>query len=181
MHKYVFSSCPTCSVATLTFEKKNTHLHRYVQVANAALSPPNSVPSGLSSFLLHVPLCLRESACVAILGRVDFPTCYNHTRCEETRTREAWLFLIRLEETARGEELVRMRAEERFTRALLDLELQDLRRLERARCETDETARMRSEDQAMRDLRRLEKTQMEEREAMRVEDVLARTRKSIEK
>eukprot|EP00903_Cladosiphon_okamuranus_P007028 g6834.t1 len=94
-------------------------------------------------------------------------------RCEETRIRQAWLFLRRLEETARGEELVRMRAEERFTRALLDLELQDLRRLESARRETGETYRMRSEDHAMQDLMRLEEAQMAEREAMGVEDALA--------
>lgn len=73
-----------------------------------------------------------------------------------------------------------MRAEERFTRALLDLELQDLRRLEGARRETEETVRMQSEDQAMRDFRRLEKTQMAEREAMGVEDVLARMWKNTE-
>lgn len=66
-----------------------------------------------------------------------------------------------------------MRAEERFTRAVLDLELQDLRRLERARRETAETMRMRSEDQAMQYLKRLEEAQVAEREAMGVEDVLA--------
>eukprot|EP00752_Nemacystus_decipiens_P011290 g10033.t1 len=104
----------------------------------------------------------------------------NGMRCEETRTREAWLFRRRLEEAARGEELVRMRAEERTTRALLDLELQDKRRLEMAWREAEETARMRLEDQAMRDFRRIEDAQMSEREAMVVEDVLARTWKDAE-
>lgn len=107
-------------------------------------------------------------------------TCHNRERCEEARTCEAWAFLRRLEETARGEELVRMRAEERFTRSLLDLELQDLRRLERARRETEESVRMRSEDQAMRDLRRLEQAQMAERKAMGTEDELARIWKQFE-
>lgn len=74
-----------------------------------------------------------------------------------------------------------MRAEERFTRALLDLELQDLRRLERVRREREETVRMRSEDHAMRDLRRLEKAQMAERTAMGVEDALSRIWKKLEK
>lgn len=67
-----------------------------------------------------------------------------------------------------------MRAEERFTRALLDLELRDLRRLESARREAGETVRMRSEDKAMQNLMRLEEAQKAERETMSVEDVLAR-------
>lgn len=102
-----------------------------------------------------------------------------HTRCEEERTREAWAFLRLVEETSRGEELVRMRAEERFTRSLLDLELQDSRRVEIAQREAKEKARMWSEDLAVRDLKRLEKDQMVEREEMGAEDVLARTWKSI--
>lgn len=134
----------------------------------------------LTCFYLDVPLCIRASAFVAILVHAHLSTYCNHTRCEERRTREAWLFLRRLGETARGEELVRMRAEERFTRALLDLELQDLRRLERAQREAEETVRMRAEDQAVRDLRRLEEAQMAESEAMGVEDVLARTWRNAE-
>jgi len=104
----------------------------------------------------------------------------NHARCEEKRTRDAWIFLRSLEETARGEELVRMRAEERCTRALRDLELQDLRRVERAQREAEETIKMQSEDLAMRDLARLEKVQALEREAMGAEDELARSWKAIE-
>lgn len=75
---------------------------------------------------------------------------------------------------------MRMRAEERFTRSLLDLELQDSRRVEIAQRQTEETTRMWSEDLAVRDLKRLEKSQMLEREAMGAEDVLARMWKSIE-
>ncbi len=90
------------------------------------------------------------------------------------------MFLRTLEETARGEELVRMRAEERCTRALLDLELQDLRRVERGRREAEEAIKMQSEDQAMRNLTRLEETQALEREAMGAEDALARSWKAIE-
>lgn len=101
-------------------------------------------------------------------------------RCEEKRTRDAWMLLRSLEETARGEELVRMRAEERCTRALLDLELQDLRRVERRQCEREETIKMQSEDQAMGDLARLERAQILEREAMGAEDELARSWKAIE-
>lgn len=146
----------------------------------AGVLPLNRVSTGLNCFHIYVPPYLRASAALLsslmlVLRRVN-----HRTRCEETRTREAWLFQRRLEETARGEELVRMRAEERFTRALLDLELQDLQRLERARREAEETLRMRSEDQVMRNLRRLEQAQVAEREAMRVEDELARTRKQTE-
>lgn len=96
------------------------------------------------------------------------------TRYEEKRSREAWRFLRHLEEAARGEELVRMRAEERFTRSLLDLELEDARRVEIIQRETKEKAKMWKEDLAVRDLDRLEKAQMVEREAMRTEDALAR-------
>lgn len=117
------------------------------------------------------------------IPRPHAPPCgvlQTHTRYEEGRTREAWALLKRVEETARGEELVRMRAEERFTRSLLDLELQDSRRVEMAQREAKEKARMWSEDLAVRDLKRLEKDQIVEREQMGVEDVLARTWKSIE-
>lgn len=103
-----------------------------------------------------------------------------NTRYEEKRTREAWTFLRRLEETARGEELVRMRAEERFTRSLLDLELQDSLRVEIAQREAEEKTRLWSEDLAVRQLKRLQKDQLVERETMMAEDVLARTWKSIQ-
>lgn len=74
-----------------------------------------------------------------------------------------------------------MRAEERSTRSLLDLELQDSRRVELARREAEEGARMWSEDLAVRYLKRLEEDQTVEREAMGAEDVLARMLERIEK
>ena len=123
-------------------------------------------------FVLVVSIDARCFLCVGTYCDV--------TRCEEKRTRDAWMFLRGLEETARGEELVRMRAEERCTRALLDLELQDLRRIERGQREAEETVKMQSEDRAMRDLKCQEKTQALERQAMRAEDAMARAWKKIE-
>ncbi|CAN0494415.1 unnamed protein product, partial [Ectocarpus sp. 12 AP-2014] len=95
-------------------------------------------------------------------------------RYAEKRTRASWAFLRHLEETARGEELVRMRAEERLTRALMDVEIQDLRRAQIAQREEEESGRMRAEDLAMRELKLAEKAQTLERVVMQAEDMLAR-------
>lgn len=102
------------------------------------------------------------------------------TRYAEKRTRASWAFLRHLEETARGEELVRMRAEERFTRALMDVEIQDLRRAQIAQREEEESGRMRAEDLAMRELKLAEKAQILERVVMQAEDMLARGLKNFE-
>lgn len=80
----------------------------------------------------------------------------------------------------RGEELVRMRAEERFTRALLDLERQDLQRVEMAHREEEESVKMRLEDLAMREHKRVADAQIVERASMGVEDVRARASKNLE-
>ncbi|CAN0097012.1 unnamed protein product, partial [Scytosiphon promiscuus] len=105
----------------------------------------------------------------------------NHSmRCEEKRTHAAWLHFRRLVETVRGEELVRMRAEERLTRALLDLALQDLQRVETANREEKERAGMQSEDLAMRDLKRVTEAQSVELALMGIEDVLARASRNFE-
>ncbi|CAM9322982.1 unnamed protein product [Ectocarpus sp. 6 AP-2014] len=101
-------------------------------------------------------------------------------RYAEKRTRTSWAFLRHLEETARGEELVRMRAEERFTRALMDVEIQDLRRAQIAQREEEESGRMHAEDLAMRELKLAEKAQILERVLMQAEDMLARGLKNFE-
>ncbi|CAN0510270.1 unnamed protein product, partial [Ectocarpus sp. 12 AP-2014] len=101
-------------------------------------------------------------------------------RYAEKRTRASWAFLRHLEETARGEELVRMRAEERLTRALMDVEIQDLRRAQIAQREEEESGRMRAEDLAMRELKLAEKAQTLERVVMQAEDMLARGLKNYE-
>lgn len=74
-----------------------------------------------------------------------------------------------------------MRAEERYTRALLDLELQDSQSADRARREAEESVIMGLEDLAMQELRCLEKAQAEERAVMGAEDALAKKWKHIEK
>lgn len=74
-----------------------------------------------------------------------------------------------------------MRAEERYTRALLDLELQDSQSADRARREAAESVIMGLEDLAMQELCCLEKAQAEERAVMGAEDALVREWKHIEK
>lgn len=74
-----------------------------------------------------------------------------------------------------------MRAEERYTRALLDLERQDAQRVDRARREAAETVKMKLEDLATQELRCLEKAQAMECGAMAAEDALARKRAHIDK
>lgn len=74
-----------------------------------------------------------------------------------------------------------MRAEERYTRALLDLELQDSQRVDRTRREAVESAMMRLEDLTMQELRCVERAQAAERAVMGAEDALARKWKNVEK
>lgn len=74
-----------------------------------------------------------------------------------------------------------MRAEERYTRALLDLELQDSQSADRARHEAAESVIMRLEDLTTQEVHRLEKAQAEECAVMGAEDALARKWKHIEK
>lgn len=73
-----------------------------------------------------------------------------------------------------------MRAEERFTRALMDVEIQDLRRDQIAKREKEECRRMHAEDLAMRELQVAEEAQILERAAMQAEDMLARSLKNFE-
>lgn len=75
---------------------------------------------------------------------------------------------------------MRMRAEERLTRALLDLEHEDLRRVEMAHREEEEAVRMRSEDLEMRELKRVTEAQSSELASMGEEDILARASKNFE-
>lgn len=74
-----------------------------------------------------------------------------------------------------------MRAEERYTRALLDIERQDAQRVDRTKHEAAELVMMRFEDVAVQELRCLEKAQAVERGAMATEDALTREWKLIEK
>lgn len=74
-----------------------------------------------------------------------------------------------------------MRAEERYTRALQGLQLQDSQRVDRARREAAERDSMRFEDLVMQELRCLAKAQATERGAMGAEDALVRKWKHIEK
>ena len=73
-----------------------------------------------------------------------------------------------------------MRAEERYTRALLDLELQDSQRTDRACRETAESVMMRLEDLAMQEARCLQKAQAAERVMMGAEDAMTRKWKHLE-
>lgn len=72
-----------------------------------------------------------------------------------------------------------MRAEERCTRALLDLELQDCRQRSAARREAEEAAAMRLEDLAMRELCRQEHAQLSECREMGLEDALSKKQEAV--
>lgn len=103
--------------------------------------------------------------------------CVTHgKRHEDQRTRRAWGYFLETEEIVRQEELARMRAEERGTRAFIDLDREEARRLTRIRCETEETLTMISEDAAMRELIRDEETEVSECRAMGLEDALSKKR-----
>lgn len=102
-------------------------------------------------------------------------------RHEEQQTRQAWAHTLRIGEIARQEELARMRAEERSTRAFLDLELQEVQLLDEIRRQADEIANMALEEDGTRELTRLEKVQMVERGTMSVEDVRSMKRELLER
>lgn len=72
-----------------------------------------------------------------------------------------------------------MRAEERRTRALLDLELQDSQRKSAARRKAEEAAAMALEDLAMQERTRQERAQFTERKEMGLEDALSRKWEAI--
>lgn len=74
-----------------------------------------------------------------------------------------------------------MRAEERCTRALIDLELQDAWRLDRARREAEEAVKMGLEELETREFNRLERAQIVEQRAMETEDQLSRIWEDIKR
>lgn len=76
----------------------------------------------------------------------------------------------------RQEELARMRAEERGTRAFIDLDREETRRLTRIRRETEETLTMMSEHAAMREFIRIEETEVAECRTMGLEDASSKER-----
>lgn len=107
--------------------------------------------------------------------------CVTHEkRYEDQRTQRAWGCLLETEELGRQEELARMRAEERSTRALIDLDREEARRLTRICRETEETLAMMSEDAAMRELICIEETEMTERRAMGLDDALSKKRERVD-
>lgn len=127
---------------------------------------PDSLPSNskIGKLVLNSSNCWRTNVA------------YFYQRIEEQRARQAWEYHARRQEVVRQEELARMRAEERCTRALLYLEIEESNRMDIARREAREAASMVSEDLAMRELKRLHKKQMSDRRAMEAEDRLSKMR-----